>query len=65
MFKFLERRKIWGGGKRRHLVVEYNWQKEWPSVWNDEVIFLNAKAGIKEKIIMLSKIYFSEPEMSI
>lgn len=52
MFKFLERRKIWGGGKRRHLVVEYNWQ--------DEVIFLNAKAGIKEKIIMLSKIYFSE-----
>ncbi|WP_414152391.1 hypothetical protein ACKN8S_10185 [Limosilactobacillus reuteri] len=58
MFKFLERRKIWGGGKRRHLVVEYNWQKEWPSVWNDEVIFLNAKAGIKDAVckIKLEKI---------
>lgn len=58
---FLEQlKKYMGGGKKRHLIVEYDWQKEWPSVWNDEVIFLNAKAGIKEKIVMLSKIYFSE-----
>lgn len=57
---FLEQLKKYMGGKKRHLIVEYDWQKEWPSVWNDEVIFLNAKAGIKEKIVMLSKIYFSE-----
>lgn len=40
--KFLEQlKKYVEGGKNRHLIVEYDWPKSWPSVWNDEVIFLN------------------------